>query len=77
MLDNWLGVLTTGGTPKSVIDKLSAEIVKAVRAPDMAERIAQQNLEVVASSPAEFAAFFKAEIAKIAKVVSAAGIEPQ
>lgn len=77
VLDNWLGVLTTGGTPKSVIDKLSAEIVKAVRAPDMAERIAQQNLEVVASSPAEFAAFFKAEIAKIAKVVSAAGIEPQ
>lgn len=77
VVDNWLAVLTTGGTPKSVIDKLHAEIVKAVRAPDMAERIAQQGLEVTASSPAEFAAFFKAELAKNAKVVSTAGIEPQ
>ncbi len=77
VVGNWFGVLTTGGTPKSVIDKLQAEIVKAVRAPDTTERIAQQDLEVNLSSPAEFAAFFRAEIAKWVKVVSAAGIEPQ
>ena len=77
VLDNWLGVLTSGGTPKRVIDKLNAEIVQAIRAPDMVERMAQQHLEIVASSPAEFTAFFKGEMAKIAKVVSAAGIEPQ
>ncbi len=77
VLDNWLGVLTTGGTPKAVIDKLNAELVKAARAPDNTERLAQQHLELVASSPAEFAAFYKGEIAKVAKVVKAAGIEPQ
>jgi len=77
VLDNWLGVLTSGGTPKRVIDKLNAEIVQAIRAPDMVERMAQQHLEIVASSPAEFTAFFKGEMAKIAKVVSAAGIRPQ
>ena len=77
VLDNWLGVLTTGRTPKSVIDKLRSEIVKAVLTPETADRLAQQNLEVVASSPAEFSAFFRGEMAKIAKVVSAAGIEPQ
>ncbi len=77
VLDNWLGVLTTGRTPKGVIDKLHSEIVKAVRAPETTERMAQQHLEVVASSPAEFSAFFRGEMAKIAKVVSAAGIEPQ
>jgi tripartite-type tricarboxylate transporter receptor subunit TctC len=77
VVDNWLGVFTTGGAPKSVVDKLNAEIVKAVRTPDTAERIVQQGLEVTATSPAEFAAFYRAELAKIAKVVRTAGIEPQ
>jgi tripartite-type tricarboxylate transporter receptor subunit TctC len=75
--DNWLGMFTTGGTPRNVIDKLNAELVKAVRTPDTAERIVQQGLEVVASTPAEFAAFYRAELAKIAIVVRTAGIEPQ
>ncbi|MEQ1774802.1 MAG: tripartite tricarboxylate transporter substrate binding protein [Burkholderiales bacterium] len=77
VLDNWLGVLTTGGTPRAVINKLNAELVKAVRAPDSAERLAQQHLDITASSPADFTAFFKGEIAKVAKVVRTAGIEPQ
>jgi tripartite-type tricarboxylate transporter receptor subunit TctC len=75
--DNWLGVFTTEGTPKSVVDKLNAELVKAVRTPEVAERVIQQGLEVAATSPAEFAAFYKAELAKIAKVVRLAGIEVQ
>ena len=77
VLDNWLGVLTTGGTPKTVIDRLNAELVKAARAPDNAERLAQQHLDIVASSPADFATFFRGEIAKVAKVVRSAGIAPQ
>jgi tripartite-type tricarboxylate transporter receptor subunit TctC len=77
VLDNWLGVLTTGGTPRVVIDKLHAELVKAVRAPDNTERLAQQHLEIVAGNPAEFAALYRGELAKVAKVVTAAGIEPQ
>ena len=75
--DNWLGFFATGGTPKAVIDKLNAEIVKAVRTPDTAERIVQQGLEIVASNPAEFSAFYRAELEKIAKLVKTAGIEPQ
>ncbi len=77
VLDNWLGVLTTGGTPKAVIDKLHDELVKAVRAPDNTERLAQQHLEIVASRPADFAGFYKGELVKVARVVKAAGIEPQ
>ncbi len=77
VMDNWLGVFTTGGTPKAVIDKLNAELVKAVRATDSGERLAQQHLEIVASSPAEFAAFYRGEMAKVAKVVKSAGIEPR
>lgn len=77
MVDNWLSMFTTGGTPKRIVDRLNAEIVKAVRTPDVAARITEQGVEIATSSPAEFSAFFKSEIAKFAKVVSAAGIEPQ
>jgi len=77
VVDNWLGVFTTGGTPKGVIDRLHAEIVKVVRAADTTERIVQQGLEIAATSPADFAGFYKAELAKVARVVKTAGIEPQ
>jgi tripartite-type tricarboxylate transporter receptor subunit TctC len=77
VVDNWLGVFTTGGTAKGLIERLQAEIVKAVRTPDTAERIAQQGLEIAATSSAEFVAFYRAELAKVAQVVKTAGIEPQ
>ena len=77
IVDNWLGIFTTGGTPKNVIDRLHTELVKVVRTTDTTERIVQQGLDIVASSPAEFAGFYKAELAKVAKVVKTAGIEPQ
>lgn len=77
VVDNWLGFFTTGGTPGTVVDRLHAEIVKVARTPDTAERITQQGLDIAATSPAQFDAFYKAELAKVAKVVKTAGIEPQ
>ena len=76
--DNWLGVLAPAGTPKGAIDKLHAEIVNALREPEMTERFAQQGAEVnTSANPDGFAAFLKAEIAKWAKVVAGAGIQAQ
>ena len=75
VVDNWLGLLTTAGAPKAVIERLHAEIVKAVRKPEVSVRIVQQGLDVVTMRPEEFAAFLKADIAKWHKVVTAAGIE--
>lgn len=77
VLDNWLGVLTTGRTPAGAVKKLHSEIVKAVRVPAMVETLKLQNLDIVASTPDQFAAFFYGEMDKIAKVVKTAGIEPQ
>jgi len=77
IVDNWLGMLTTAGTPRAIVDRLNAEIVKAVRSPEIAERIAQQGVEVNTTGADEFGAFIKAEIAKWNKVVAAAGIERQ
>jgi tripartite-type tricarboxylate transporter receptor subunit TctC len=49
----------------------------AVRAPEVAERIVQQGLDISTSTPAEYGAFFRSEVAKFAKIVKTAGIEPQ
>jgi tripartite-type tricarboxylate transporter receptor subunit TctC len=77
VVDNWLSVFTTGGTPKTIVERLNAEVIKAVRTPEVAARITEQGVEIVTSTPAEFGEFFKSEIAKFEKVVSAANIERQ
>lgn len=76
-VDNWNGILAPVGTPKSVINRLHAEIIKAVRAPEVTDQFARQGAEVSTSSPAEFSRIIKAEVSKWAKVVKAAGIKPQ
>lgn len=62
------------GTPQTIISKLHAEVVRILRLPEITERLATQGVEVVASSPAEFAAFIKQDVAKYAKLVRTAGI---
>ena len=51
-------------------------VVKALRAPGIAERIVRQGLDIVANRPEEFAAFLAADVAEWREVVKTAGIEP-
>jgi tripartite-type tricarboxylate transporter receptor subunit TctC len=76
VVDNWFGMLTTAGAPRAAIHRLHAEIVKAVRNPEVSERIVQQGLDIVANGSDEFGAFLRSDIAKWRKVVADAGIEP-
>ncbi|MCC6532470.1 MAG: tripartite tricarboxylate transporter substrate binding protein [Burkholderiales bacterium] len=71
----WYGVLIPSGAPRAVVSTWNAAIVKALRSPDMAERIAREGADVIASSPADFGAFLKTEIAKWAKVVKESGLK--
>jgi tripartite-type tricarboxylate transporter receptor subunit TctC len=73
----WYGVLAPAGTPREIVERLHVEIAKALRAGDVRERLAADGAEPVGSSPDEFAAFIRAEIAKWAKVAKAAGIQPE
>jgi tripartite-type tricarboxylate transporter receptor subunit TctC len=73
-MTNWYGLTVRAGTPKSAIDKLHAEVVRIVTTPEMKERLANEGATVIASTPGEFAAFLKAEIAKAARIVKAAGM---
>ncbi len=73
----WYGVLAPAGTPRGIVAKLHVEMVRALRLPDVRERLAADGAEPVGSTPEEFAAFIKSEIEKWARVATAAGIRPE
>jgi tripartite-type tricarboxylate transporter receptor subunit TctC len=71
----WWGVLAPAGTPKALITKLHAEAVKAVRAPDVAQKFAAQGVDTVGNSPNEFAKLIASELTKWRKVAAEVGIK--
>ena len=72
-VESWFGVFAPAGTPKLLIDRLHAELVKALAMPDVRQKLEEQGADIVGSSPEQFAAHVKREIAKWAKVVKASG----
>ena len=76
-VDNWYAMFMPAGTPKPIIDKLHAEILKALKASDVLEFMAKEGGEPVGSTPEELTAMFRREIAKYAKVIAAANIVVQ
>ncbi len=73
-MSQWYGLLAPAGTPGAVIDRLNAEIGKALRHPDLLSRFQADGAQPAGSSPQAFGTFFKAEIAKWTRVVQKAGI---
>jgi tripartite-type tricarboxylate transporter receptor subunit TctC len=70
----WFGMVAPPGTPKDVINKLNAEVVKALNTPELRQRLTDGGSEVIGNSPEEADRFLKSEIAKWGKVVKAAKI---
>lgn len=70
----WHGLLAPAATPQAIITKLHAEVARVLRSQDVAERFAAQGIDIIGSSPAEFAAFIKQDVAKYEKLVKTAGI---
>lgn len=73
----WFGLFTAGGTPAPIVERLYQETARALQAADLKERMSAEGLYPVGNTPAEFAAIVRAEMAKWARVVKAAGIKPQ
>ena len=69
----WYGVFAAAGTPAPIVQKLNAEIIKAMRAPEAKEKIEAAGYDIVGSTPAELDAHVKMEIARWAKVVKDSG----
>ena len=73
----WYGILAPAGTPRDVVNKLNAEIHKALTDEDMKRRLAASGVEPLLSTPDAFAAFIRSETQRFAKVVKDAGLKPQ
>jgi tripartite-type tricarboxylate transporter receptor subunit TctC len=73
----WYGLCAPAGTPKPIIAKVNADMVKALELPELRTRLAQLGVDPGSSTSDHFSAFIKSETAKWAKVVKEAGIQPQ
>ncbi len=69
----WFGVFAPAGTPPAIVSRLNDEMRKALVTPEMRERLTRMGAEPSPTSPGEFAAFIRAELAKYEKVVKFSG----
>ncbi len=73
----WISLMTTGGTPAPLLDRISADIRTIMALPDVREAFEKQGTEVVTSTPVELAAYIKAEAVKWAGVLKNVKIQSQ
>ncbi|CAG2149541.1 Bug family tripartite tricarboxylate transporter substrate binding protein [Cupriavidus numazuensis] len=70
----WQGVVAPAGTPKPIVTRLNAELVKALKSPDVQKRMEGVGVEPVSSTPEEFAQYAHAEAERWGKLIKAKGI---
>lgn len=73
-LTNWFGLVTRAGTPREIIHRVNADVVKVLQMPDVRERFLGMALDPVGDTPEQFGAYIKSETVKWAKVIKEAGI---
>ena len=74
-VDTWFGVLARAGTPKGIIDKLSAELGRMLATPDTKENLLRAVMVPFVSTPEQFAALIKADMVKYAKIIKIGNIK--
>ncbi len=77
VVPSFFGLAAPAGTPKPIIERLSAELKRVMALPDVIEKIEQGGLVPTFSTPAEFAAQVKADVARFGQLVKEIGIKPQ
>jgi tripartite-type tricarboxylate transporter receptor subunit TctC len=74
-MSTWWGIVTPAGVSRDIVNKLNSEMVKAIRQPEVREKIAGVGAETVGNTPEEFATYIRAEGEKYARIVKAANIK--
>jgi tripartite-type tricarboxylate transporter receptor subunit TctC len=72
-VSTWFGVFAPAGTPAAIVERVNKAFTAALQSPEMRERLARMGAEPAPTSPAEFAQFVRAELAKYEKVVKFSG----
>ena len=75
--NNWYGILLPAKTPRAIVERLSRETVKVLNTPAIKEQLFRQGLDASPSTPQEFSAYIKSEMAKWSKVVKASGAKAE
>ena len=73
----WNGLTAPAKTPRDVVMKINADVLKVVNSPELKERLKAEGSDPVGSSPEQFATFLRNEIAKWAKVIKFAGVKAE
>jgi tripartite-type tricarboxylate transporter receptor subunit TctC len=73
----WFGLFAPAATPRAIVTRMHGEVAAILAAPDVRLSLSAEGADIIGDSPEQFAAFMKAEIARWAKVVAAAGIKAE
>ena len=76
-LTTWWGLFAPAGTPNDVLERVNADTIAALKAPEVRERFAGLSVEPGGGSRAEFADYVRAEIAKYERIVKQLGIKAE
>ncbi|MGE4239181.1 Bug family tripartite tricarboxylate transporter substrate binding protein [Ramlibacter sp.] len=74
---SWIGLLTTGGTPRNIVDRYHREMMKILAMPDIAARLREMEFEIVASTPEQFSAWIRSEIGRWGEVIKYTGAKAE
>ena len=74
-VNNWIGMLAPAALPKPLLQRVHGDLIKVLRMADVKEKLSGQGFDILASSPEEFGATIRGDIAKYTKVIKAAGIK--
>jgi tripartite-type tricarboxylate transporter receptor subunit TctC len=70
----WQGLMVPAKTPAPIVERLNAELMKALQSPEVRAKLAQQGTEPLGSTPAEYGAYIKSELARWSKIVKETGV---
>jgi tripartite-type tricarboxylate transporter receptor subunit TctC len=71
---SWVGVLAPAATPPDIVQRLNAEAIRILKAPDMRERFLQQGYETIGSTPEQFGQWIRSQTAKWGRMIVEQGI---
>jgi tripartite-type tricarboxylate transporter receptor subunit TctC len=74
---SWIGFLTTGGTPRNIVDRYNRELVKILKMPDVQQKLHDMEFEVIASTPEQFSGWIRSEIPRWGEVIKATGAKAE
>ena len=77
IFDPWFGVLVRAGTPKPIIDRLNAAMIKVLHLPDVTKQLQNQGADPYTMSPEQFDKYIRAEVTKLGRIVRESGAKAE